>query len=147
MVTPDHWPTRQLMAAKFIPAGADVIDLGAGSQGLRDRLPKGCTYTPVDYPEFDMNGRWPVGRWDVAVMLGVIERAADPIYVLRNIRGIAGMLILSYQHGGKRGIEGKAWNSISPTDMFAFGIEAGFTDVEQVATWKFRNDQAIWRMA
>lgn len=98
---PDRWPGRLRKVAGLIPPGASVIDLGAGSQALRDHLPPSCKYTPADLPDFDMNaGRWPEGQWDVAVMAGVLEYANDPSDALRRLRALAPTAIVTYAHTG-----------------------------------------------
>lgn len=98
---PDRWPERLERVAELVPPSSRVIDLGAGAEGLRAHLPPSCHYTPADLPDFDMNaGRWPGGRWDVAVMAGVLEYANDPSDALRRLRGLAPMAVLTYAHTG-----------------------------------------------
>ena len=43
-----QWHARAAHAARHVPPGAHVLDLGAGAQALRDLLPAGCRYTPSD---------------------------------------------------------------------------------------------------
>jgi hypothetical protein len=139
----DRWPSRQIMAAKYIAQGSSVLDIGAGAQGLRDRLPEGCTYTGIDLPEYDINaGRWPSGTWDVAVMLGVFERAAAPGGVLHRLRPMVTSVVLSYSHGGRRGKFGD-WNDLSHDDIIRIATEARW-DAVPVEVWPFRRPQQLW---
>jgi hypothetical protein len=135
MIWEDRWPSRAQLACRYIRPGSSVIDLGAGAEGLRRFLPRGCDYTPADLPDFDMNaGLWPDGRWDVAVMLGVIERSTDPADTLRHVRAIAPRAIVTYAHLGLRG---PGWNAISPRAFKRLAREAGW-QATPVDTWRYR---------
>ncbi len=144
MTWEDRWPSRAQLASRYIRPRSSVIDLGAGAEGLRNFLPPGCEYTPVDLPDFDMNaGLWPEGRWDVAVMLGVIERAHDPGDVLRHVRAIAPRAIITYAHIGLRG---PGWNAISPHAFKDLARHAGWR-IRPVATWRDRHlVQRVWEL-
>jgi hypothetical protein len=141
MVEEDRWPSRQMLAATFIAPNSSVVDIGAGAQGLRDRLPPGCTYLGLDLPEFDANtDAFPSA--DVAVMLGVFERVADPGGVLRRLRPAVHQVLFSYVHGGRRG-KLRDWNDLSVEDVEQIADAAGF-ESRIVATWKFTRPQTIW---
>jgi len=44
----ESWDERTRQIAKLVPAGARVIEFGAGRRQLERFLPLGCTYTPSD---------------------------------------------------------------------------------------------------
>lgn len=95
---------RAIAAAQVIPAGAAVLDLGAGAQALRSALPPGCSYMSADLIArsdacqiVDLNqGQFPGGRYDVAALLEVLEYLHDPAAVLRQCRQAAERLVLIY---------------------------------------------------
>jgi hypothetical protein len=105
----DRWHLRATKVAARIPPGSSVIDLGAGAQGLRDLLPPGCTYTPADLHRrtedtilFDADSdEWPDGRWDVAVMAGLLEHCADQEHVVGKVCGLADLVLCTYSHDGR----------------------------------------------
>jgi hypothetical protein len=95
---------RAMAAAQVIPAGAAVLDLGAGAQALRTALPPGCSYMSADLIArseacqiVDLNqGQFPGGRYDVVALLEVLEYLHDPLTVLRQCRQAAERLVLIY---------------------------------------------------
>jgi hypothetical protein len=141
----DRWPGRARSVAQLVPAGSSVIDLGAGAQGLRLQLPRDCTYTPVDLPEFDMNrGRWPDGRYDVAIMAGVLEYARWPGAAFRHLHALAPMAIITYSHGGRR--RDPAWvNDLTADEIVVLAAKAGFSAMA-AGSWKTEHvrPQTIW---
>jgi hypothetical protein len=96
---------RARVAAALIPAGARVLDVGAGTMALGSALPPGCRYQPADLVAFsadtvlvDLNdGQFPAGTQDVVVLLDVLEFIHDPARVLRAAAGVAPRLIVSYR--------------------------------------------------
>jgi hypothetical protein len=98
----DH--SRSQRAARVIPPGATVLDLGCGAMALRQYLPPGCQYHPADLvsrgPDaqvVDLNkGEFPVGSFDWIVMLGVIEYVFDVPAVLHACRKAAKFLVVDY---------------------------------------------------
>lgn len=100
------WGRRAEIAARFIPPGSSVIDIGCGRMQLRDHLPHGCSYTAADLKrwtdeviEIDIDqGRMPHGRYDYAVMLGVIEHVHSPEQALAWARANCTGLVTSYLH-------------------------------------------------
>ena len=76
--TPSPWRGRLKLLAARIPPGVSVLDLGAGSQELRELLPAGCTYQAVDIVagpgvtvlDLDVD---PIPPADVIVMAGLLE--------------------------------------------------------------------------
>lgn len=150
----DRWPGRAAAVARFIDAGSRVLDLGAGAQGLRAVLPPDCTYTPADLvlrtPDtlpFDMDqGTWPDGRWDVAVMAGVLEYAGHPDQVLHRLRRVAPVALVTYQHGGA--LYGSLRSPVSAGAFRAMASRAGWR-TDRVGTWRVAEvrKQLIWRLA
>src|SRR5688572_18805788 len=45
---PDSWSHRSEFAARFVPEGATLMDIGCGKMAIEEMLPPGCTYIPVD---------------------------------------------------------------------------------------------------
>jgi hypothetical protein len=84
----DDWEERSKMIAEMIPAGARVIEFGAGSRLLERHLDRSCVYVPSDLvsrgPDtivLDLN-KGPLPdftsyRFDVAVMAGVLEYVSN----------------------------------------------------------------------
>ncbi len=143
---PDRWPERLERVAELIPERARVIDLGAGAQGLRAYLPPSCAYTPADLPDFDMNrDRWPAGKWDVAVMAGVLEYADDPSAVFRRLRHVADDVILTYAHLGDDPLYR---NRIDLLEFAPMARRAGWWQVTLTGAWRTRDikPQAIWTL-
>jgi hypothetical protein len=99
---------RANVAAQFIPAGARVLDLGGGGAGLRGILPLGCAY--MDCGIGDTMSRDPGGSMsdldtgplpeaalgaDIIVMLGLIDRMADPELLFPYLRRAGRTVVLS----------------------------------------------------
>ncbi|NBD12950.1 class I SAM-dependent methyltransferase [Corallococcus silvisoli] len=99
-----HWTERARRAAVLVTPGASVLDIGAGEMAVRWFLAPPCRYTPSDFVKrsedclvADLDsGQFPEGRWDVVMMLGVLEYMHDPEAVLTRIAAAAPRLILSY---------------------------------------------------
>ena len=149
------------MLARHVPPRSKVIDLGAGAQGLRAMLRDDCAYTPADRlvrtPDtllFDMNaGIWPRGSWDVAVMSGVLEYAADPRDTLAHVRFMSRMLLLSYRHRRTRGdVESGVFaNDMSRNELAHHAYRAGWRKVLTIEFWNDRGmhgsgKQTIYRL-
>lgn len=102
------WNERARQTATYIPVGAHVLDLGCGAMALRTMLPQGCRYTPADLVArsedtilVDFNQeQFPDGKFDVAVLLNVLEFIHEPAKLLAKCRQAAGTLVLSYQVDG-----------------------------------------------
>lgn len=142
----DRWPGRLALVASLIPPRSSVADLGAGAQGLRALLPRGCTYHPFDLPEFDMNeDLWPTGRYDVAVMAGVLEYADRPGVVFRRLRHLATMSLVTYAHSKDR--RDNDWNSLTEAKFALLARRVGLRPA-RVATWATEDiaAQAVWRL-
>ena len=144
---PGPWLERSVYISQFIPAGASVLDFGAGEQDLRGLLmPDGLEspssrvsrYVPVDMVKTtpdtrlcDFNaGKWPQIRekFDVVVVAGVLEYANDPAKVLRRLKGYGATILLSYLR--------KPWfhpwpKFLAPDELVATAKAEGFT-IERV---------------
>lgn len=100
-----NWDERTLMMAAYIPAGAAVIEFGAGAQALPAALPADCRYQPSDLvartPDTlvcDLNSGYPdlAGQADVAVFSGVLEYINDLPGLFDWLRGQVGRVVFSY---------------------------------------------------
>lgn len=144
-----RWPERSEAIARLVPAGASVIDIGAGAQGLRRHLDPSCRYTPADlYPRtpetliLDLNGGpWPRGRWDVAVLSGVLEYANDPAQVLRRLHALTPVAIVTYAHRWR-----PEW--LTARAFAALAAAAGWETeaVETILVTRYRRPQVVWRL-
>jgi hypothetical protein len=101
------WDRRAEIAARFIPAGSRVLDLGCGRMALRLSLPYGCSYVPCDLVARDAEtvvcdfnaGQFPAGHAadaDIIVMLGVLEYVADVDAFLEKLKRSGCDILLSY---------------------------------------------------
>lgn len=153
----DRWPDRLANIARLVPPGSRVIDLGAGAQALQHYLRR-CDYTAADLdrrtPEtlsFDMNGGvWPLGRWDVAVLAGVLEYAERPVDVLAHVRRLAPTAIVSYRHRRSRGdnAAGLFVNALTPRGFKAAAHDAGWRKVMNAGEWRtgLGGRYSIWHL-
>ncbi len=95
---------RAEAAAPFIPAGAHLLDLGAGRMDLRARMPIGAQYHPADLVAWsadcisvDLNaGPFPAGRYEVVAALGLLEYLHNPATLIAAARNAAYRLIATY---------------------------------------------------
>ena len=98
--------SRMLRAAKLIAPSSRVLDIGCGTRALRDMLPEGCTYVGSDviarHPDTivaNLNmAEFPLGEFDVALLLGVVEYLENPIFAFRSARRQSSRLIFSYTY-------------------------------------------------
>lgn len=96
---------RARLAAAEIAPGSSVLDLGAGAMALRAALPAGCGYAPADLVQFDPAthvvdldaGDFPVGLYDVVVMLDVVEFLHRPEPALAAAGAAAPRLVVGYR--------------------------------------------------
>ena len=116
--TADHWrwkrpeftwgnayPERAEHAASLVPAGARVLDLGAGSMVLRRYLQPNVRYTSADIIKrdsdtiiVDLNKQeFPPGEYDWIVALGVLVYIRDVAWVLRQCAAAAPNLLFTYR--------------------------------------------------
>ena len=99
------WDARTVQMAALIPPGSRVLDVGAGAMVLRDHLPAGCAYTPLDLvartPETivcDLNSPTPPGlpASDVVVLSGVLEYVEDADRLLGHLYRVTTFVVASY---------------------------------------------------
>lgn len=152
----DRWAGRNRIIARAIRPGSRVIDLGAGAQGLRELL-RDCEYTPADIVPrsadslyFDMNNNvWPRGKWDVAVLSGVLEYAANPRDVLAHVRFMARECFVSYRHRQSRADKeaGLFLNNLSRELFASAAHRAGWRKMLRVGDWQHESGKhSIWRL-
>lgn len=101
----EKWDERTAEIAKLIPAGASVVEFGAGKMVLKQLLPVDCQYTPSDLVDrgpgtlvMDLNSpvlpRLP--PHDIAVLSGVVEYVADVPRLASYLATIAPKVIVAY---------------------------------------------------
>jgi hypothetical protein len=98
------WQDRARRAARWVPPGSTVLDLGAGAESLRCLLPAASKYTPADVVArsadtivVDVNrGEFPSGAFDVVMTLGVLEYVHDVAALLKRISQSAPTCVASY---------------------------------------------------
>jgi hypothetical protein len=99
-----RWEYGPARAARFVPPGSRVLDLGAGLETLGTYLPRGCAYTPFDLVSHsdqtlvgDLNrGELPDGDFDVVAVIATLEFVHDVGAVLGVIHPRAPLAILTY---------------------------------------------------
>jgi hypothetical protein len=99
----DSWKQRINEMARYIPANATVMDLGCGTEWLRQIVGPG-NYTGVDYRRRGENtvvcdfnkGQFPGLRRDVAFVSGCLEYVTDYRWFIAQICENANVCILSY---------------------------------------------------
>jgi hypothetical protein len=101
------WDARAELAANFIPAGAQVLDLGCGNMSLQRFLPHGCSYRGCDLVardaqtivcDFNM-GEFPTDAAtdaDIISALGVLEYITDAEGFFKHLRAADCDVVLSY---------------------------------------------------
>lgn len=89
-----EWEARAIEAAKRVPAGARVLDLGCGSMAIERHLPAACSYLPCDLVARDQRtivcdfnaSEIPDEAWtcDRILALGLLEYIVDlPTFIDR----------------------------------------------------------------
>ncbi len=100
----DGAPGRARDVARFVPSGARVLDLGAGTMALRNELQPASDYTPADLLAWDRatqvvdlnQGQFPTGEFDITIASAVLEFLHDPPTLLRRLCAAAPRLVLTY---------------------------------------------------
>lgn len=142
-----QWDSRAAMAARCIPAGQRVLDIGAGAMALRAQLASTCSYSPADIvsrgPDcqiVDLNkGEFPAGQYDWVTFLGVLEYVHEPLPVLAHARDAAPNAVVTYctmNNGEVQTRRGMGWvNDYSRPEFEAVLAAAGWI-VREVAEVK-----------
>lgn len=146
---PPPWDERNRVLASFVPPGSSVVDLGSGAQTLRDYLPAGCSYQPVDlipgprvivcdfeageFPSLDEPA-------DIAVCSGVLEYLHEPGLFVARLPSLARQALLSYavRSRGQPETErmARGWiNHFSRAQLLALVRQAGLTPHE-LTNWR-----------
>jgi hypothetical protein len=97
------WAARGVLAARHIPDGSRVLEIGTGGGRSANSL-RDCRYTGTDLQPIDKNtlalnietDSLPHGPRDVAVVLGVLEYLLGPIAALNKVSAAAQTVIVSY---------------------------------------------------
>lgn len=153
----EAWNERTALIADLIPAGASVIELGAGRMVLKDLLAPGCRYTPSDIVKrsdetqlIDLNKRRlpDLPAHDYAVFSGVLEYLHDIPRVIRHVKRSADAIILSYAvtdyHPDRRRDQG--WvNDLSAADLEALMVAEGWC-IYHTTRWRNQMILAARRM-
>jgi hypothetical protein len=135
------WDGRVAAIAARIPAGASIVDVGAGNMSLRQYV-AASRYVPIDCvptcPETvlaDFNrGEYPSfpERFDYAVISGVLEHVDDPEALLQSTVKWAQVLIFTYWIGNHT--EPDHRNHLSREQLHDICARLGLRPVE-VGTW------------
>ena len=128
---------RARAAAAYIPRGARVLALGAeawavepylGATGEVVRVERQEAGDGVLVCDFE-GGQLPACDWDVAVVLGRLERCADLPGLLRRLRARGRPVVFSYVVAGEGPVDRRAlgWrNGYTRTELGALFGEAGY---------------------
>jgi hypothetical protein len=101
----DTWARRSVLAARFVPQGATLLDLGCGKMAVEKYLPPGCRYVPVDVVardartvvcDFNKKEYPPLDGVTHISVLGVLEYVHDPQAFWRWLAKSGKPLIVSY---------------------------------------------------
>ena len=136
----EEWDDRARRAARHIPPGSAVLDLGCGRMALESHLPKGCTYIPADLVRRDERtmlcelnrGRYPdVGEVTHIAALGVLEYIGDLGALFEWMASKRARVICAYvaarPFGALERRIGKGWiNHYEIRDLVAIAEGAGF---------------------
>jgi len=97
---------RASMVMPYLLRRGTLIDVGAGTMRLFQKLPIAVKYTPLDIVRFskktviaDLNqNQFPRGHWDMATLLGVLEYVHDVDCLFARLRTSVDHLYITY-HG------------------------------------------------
>ncbi len=99
------WNARVEEMASLISIRGCLVDFGCGNQSLRDYLPDGVSYVPVDYTprstdtvviDFNAIGACPI-KGDIAFASGFLEYLVDPERFLNQLASLGyQQIVLSY---------------------------------------------------
>ena len=95
---------RASMVMPYLLRTGTLIDVGAGTMELFRKIPIAVKYTPLDIVRFSKNtviadlnqNQFPIGRWDMATLLGVLEYIHDVDRLFERLRSSSGRLYIVY---------------------------------------------------
>jgi hypothetical protein len=164
----DDWEDRTKLIATLIPAGARVIEFGAGKRQLERHLDPACSYVPSDLVSrgpgtvvLDLNKR-PLpdlspDKFDVAVFAGVLEYVAHLPSFVRWLGSWTPCVVASYVSAKDRprargrlvqsfARAGKGWvNSYPEKELIELFSDAGLPFKDYVELHRPDGDQRIYR--
>jgi hypothetical protein len=99
------WKKRSELLSQHIIPNSSVLDLGSGSQVIKQFLPKNCSYKPCDCIKTskdcivcDFNlGQFPEGHYDYVVVAGVLEYMDNQRSFIKNITKLGNTILLTYR--------------------------------------------------
>lgn len=100
-----HWDARAAQAARLVPEGARILEIGVGKGSFRDMVAPRCTsflgadLNPLDAETLRLNlesDPLPEGPFDLIVLLGVLEYIHDFDAVAGRLRDSGADLLLTY---------------------------------------------------
>lgn len=107
------WSERNNWIKNFIPNNTSVVDWGCGNKDIL-RYISPSKYTGIDQNEFadiqaDFNIEIPIlfSKYDVGLVLGVLEYLQDPDYFLRSIKPTADIFIILCLSNKRKKLEWK----------------------------------------
>jgi hypothetical protein len=100
----ESWKDRIFQMAKYIPENSKVLDLGCGKMWVKDCLPLGCSYIPVDYVKRDEDTivcdfnkhEFPEVSGDISFVSGCLEYIEDYNWFVKQIAIHSHKCIVSY---------------------------------------------------
>lgn len=157
------WDDRTKEIAALIPAGARVIEFGAGRMALKDLLPSGCRYVPTDVVGrpglafvYDLNAAYlpELEPHDVAVLGGVLEYVINIPRTVALLSNTCPSVIVAYcvakGHSKKEKVwrRAKGWSSdLTEDDMEKVFLQHGYWLAEkyswrETVIFKFSNSKS-----
>lgn len=154
----EPWRHRAELAAKLIPPGTRLMDIGCGAMYL-EATARPSHYLPldieardertqvIDLDQQDVPTSW-LDEVEVTALMGVMEYLSDPEALLRRLASHGKTLICSYTHqqDGREtrySRRAKLKNIYSREDMEALFVRAGFAVTD---TFAFSPKQQVWRL-
>jgi hypothetical protein len=100
----EHWDSRAKQAARLVPDGARILEIGVGKGTFRDEVTARCSFVGADLNPLDSqtlainldSDPLPAGEFDFIVLLGVVEYLHNLGAVIEKLRAGAPHLLMSY---------------------------------------------------
>lgn len=153
------WKERIKQIALHLENGTTVADFGCGRMWLKEYLPNGCKYIPVDRKRWDDHtvvcdfnkGQYPEINMDTCVLSGCLEYILDVNALIRFLAKHARKIVVSYccldENPDKRSRRELAWvndfNFQEIVDIFAlygFALEKNEKYKTTTTIFVFRNN-------